>query len=179
MRPILSSLLVGAAVGLCVPALAEETPARAALSPLAPRGLITEEATAEHAIAFRPFVPDQLPLQVALLPPFHGPGVSANEGIAYAYGRRGRTWILSEWPCHGGTLDRFAHFPAVNDPHCGDVHAIGGQCAAPRCRVVDSARNRPHAHPGRKCRPAHYPHGVAAPRSTWRVPVSYEGFSSC
>jgi hypothetical protein len=131
MRPILSTLLVGAAVGLCAPALAEETPARASLSPLAHRGFVTEEATAEHAIAFRPFVPDQLPLQVALLPPFHGAQVSANEGIAYAYGRRGRTWILSEWPRGGGTLDRFAPYPAVNDPRCGDVHAIGGS-ARPR-----------------------------------------------
>ncbi|HTJ26710.1 MAG TPA: hypothetical protein VMA36_11170 [Candidatus Limnocylindria bacterium] len=125
MRSFVSTLLVGAALGLCVPAGAQES-SSAALTPLAHRGFVTERTTAERAVAFRPFVPDRQPIQVALLPPFHGGQVSANEGIAYAYGRRGRTWILSEWPRNGGTLSAFAPFPTAREPRCDDVHAVGG-----------------------------------------------------
>jgi hypothetical protein len=126
MRPSLATLFVGAALASCVPAYAQAEPAAQALSPFARRGFVTDRATAERAIAFRPFVPDALPEHVALLPPFHGDQVSANEGIAYAYGRRGRTWILSEWPRNGGTLSAFAPYPGAREANCTDVHAVGG-----------------------------------------------------
>ncbi|MBV8582260.1 MAG: hypothetical protein JO225_02630 [Candidatus Eremiobacteraeota bacterium] len=93
-------------------------------APLANRGFVTDRATAERAIGFRPFVPDPNPVQVALVPPFHGGQLSANEGIAYAYGHRGRDWIMQEWPRNGGSLAAFAALPA--EPRCADVHAIGG-----------------------------------------------------
>jgi hypothetical protein len=125
MRSFVSLLLIGAVVGLPVAAHAEGS-SSAALSPLAHRGFVTDRVTAERAVAFRPFVPAMLPIQVALLPPFHGEQVSANEGIAYAYGRHGRTWILSEWPQNGGTLGAFAPLPALREARCDDVHAIGG-----------------------------------------------------
>lgn len=128
MRSILCALLAG--VVLCAPAAAaDESSVPRADSPLAHRGFVTDRTTAERAIAFRPFVPflpDESPLEVALLPPFHGDQVSPNEGIGYAYGRRGRTWILSEWPRNGGTLASFAALPGATGAHCGDVHAIGG-----------------------------------------------------
>jgi hypothetical protein len=100
-----------------------------ATTPLGQRGFITDRAMAERAISFRPFLPDAAPAQVALLPPFHGAQVSANEGIGYAYGPRGHGWILLEWPRRGGTLAAFQPLPAAEG--CADVHAIGGN-AKPR-----------------------------------------------
>lgn len=141
MRPTAAVLLAGAFLSAPL-VVAAEPAAPPASSPLAHRGFVTDRATAERAIAFRPFVPflpDESPLEVALLPPFHGDQVSANEGIGYAYGRRGRTWILSEWPRNGGTLASFAAFPAASDPHCGDVHAAGGS-ARPRGIVWSTPR---------------------------------------
>jgi hypothetical protein len=98
-------------------------------SGLGARGFVTDRAAAERAIAFRPYVPDAAPYEVALLPPFHGAQISANEGIGYAYGPRGRGWLLLEWPRDGGTLAAFPRLP--REGSCRDVHAIGGN-AAPR-----------------------------------------------
>jgi hypothetical protein len=118
MRSLLTALLLLASAG---PALAQFPfgPARAAPG-LAARGFITDRAAAERAIAFRPFLPVAAPDQVALLPPFHGAAVSANEGIGYAYGG----WILQEWPRNGGSLADFAPLPG--QPPCTDVRAVGG-----------------------------------------------------
>lgn len=104
---------------------AQATPASA----LAARGFVTDRATAERAIAFRPWVPDAAPYEVALLPPFHGAQISKNEGIGYAYGPRGHGWLLLEWPRNGGTLTAFPWLP--REGTCADVHAIGGN-AKPR-----------------------------------------------
>jgi len=98
-------------------------------SALGVRGFVTDRAAAERAIAFRPYVPVRTPHEVALLPPFHGAQTSANEGIGYAYGPRGRGWLLLEWPRNGGTLAAFQPLPA--EGRCRDVHAIGGN-AKPR-----------------------------------------------
>jgi hypothetical protein len=138
MRPLAALLLAGASLCLPLPAGAE-SPAPVKSSPLAHRGFVTDRASAERAIAFRPFLPDPSPLEVALLPPFHGDQVSANEGIGYAYGREGRTWVLSEWPRNRGTLASFAAFPGANDPHCANAHAAGGS-ARPRGVVWSTPR---------------------------------------
>lgn len=107
-----------------LPAVASATP-EAPRSALDGRGFVTDRATAERAIAFRPFVPDRYPNEVAILPPFHGEQISKNEGIAYDYARNGRSWILQQWPRNGGTLRAFA--PLSTDVTCADVHAIGGK----------------------------------------------------
>jgi hypothetical protein len=104
---------------------AASTPASA----LGTRGFVTDRAAAERAVRFRPYVPDRAPYEVALLPPFHGAHVSANEGIGYAYGPRGHGWLLLEWPRNGGTLAAFQPLPP--EGRCRDVHAIGGN-AKPR-----------------------------------------------
>lgn len=94
-------------------------------SALSLRGTVIGRAVAERSVAFRPFAPDEEPTEVALLPPFYGdPKVRANEGIGYAYARRGRAWLLSEWPRNGGSLDAFARL--APDGHCADLHAVGG-----------------------------------------------------
>lgn len=142
MRPIATLLIAGALFCAASLGAAAKPAAPAESSPLAHRGFVTDRAAAERAIAFRPFLPffpDASPIEVALLPPFHGDDVSANEGIGYAYGRRGRTWILSEWPRNGGTLASFAGFPAASDAHCSDVHAAGGN-ARPRGIVWSTPR---------------------------------------
>ncbi|GEM_PF-1527327 len=94
-------------------------------SPLGRRGFVTDRATAERAIAFRPFVSGDPVSEVALLPPFHGAQISANEGIGYAYAHAGGSWTLLEWPRRGGTLEAFPRLPA--EPGCSDVYAIGGK----------------------------------------------------
>jgi hypothetical protein len=122
-----SVLLAGALVALAA------APARAAAtvstpppsSPLAHHGFVTDAATAERAIAFRPFVPHDPIDAVALEPPFHGAGVSANEGIAYAYRREARTWILSEWPASGGSITAFAQLSGVAESGCA-LRVVGG-----------------------------------------------------
>ena len=93
-------------------------------TPLGQRGFVTDRAAAEHAISFRPFVPDAAPSEVALLPPFHGAQVSANEGIGYAYQYAEFRWVLLEWPRNGGSLDAFQRLPAEHG--CTRVYAIGG-----------------------------------------------------
>ena len=124
------ALLVAAMLAAAAPASAQlDLVPGTLLSPLGQRGFVTDRATAERAIAFHPFVPDAAPAEVALLPPFHGAQVSANEGIGYAYGPQGRGWILLEWPRRGGTLAAFQPLPPAGD--CSDVHAIGGN-AKPR-----------------------------------------------
>ena len=42
--------------------------------------------------------------------------------------RRHRTWIVSEWPRNGGTLDTWAPL-TVAGATCADVHAIGNSTA--------------------------------------------------
>ena len=102
------------------------------------RGTITDRAVAERSVAFRPFAPDGAATEVALLPPFHGdPRLRANEGIGYRYGRRGRAWLLSEWPRSGGDLNAFAGLG--RDGPCGDVHVVGGT-AKPRGIVWSTPR---------------------------------------
>jgi hypothetical protein len=90
------------------------------------RGQVTGRAAAERTIAFRPFAPDGAQPQAVVLPPFHG---SARDrtlvGIAYTYVRRGRTWVLSEWPRNGGDLAVFA--PLAAEPGCAGVRAAGGR----------------------------------------------------
>lgn len=112
---------------LLVPLAAAAEPAEttAPHSALDGRGFVTNRSAAERAISFRPFVPDRAPLEVAILPPFHGEGVSKNEGIAYDYARNGRSWILQQWPRNGGDLNAFAPLPA--EGACADVHAVGGK----------------------------------------------------
>lgn len=117
----LAALLV---VLAAVPIPARPAPATVA-SALDGHGYVTDRATAERAIGFRPFVPDPTPLEVALIPPFHGDGLSKNEGIAYDYAHRGRAWILQQWPRNGGTLAAFAALPP--EPACTDVHAVAGR----------------------------------------------------
>jgi hypothetical protein len=95
-----------------------------AQTPLGRRGFVTDRAAAERAIAFRPFVPDAAPSEVALLPPFHGAQVSANEGIGYAYQYAEFRWVLLEWPRNGGSLDAFQRLPAERG--CPQAYAIGG-----------------------------------------------------
>jgi hypothetical protein len=122
---VLCSLVPAIAFGASVPARAEAPVEGAPSSAFANRGFVTDRAAAERAIAFRPFVPDRAPLEVALLPPFHGDQLSKNEGIGYDYARRGRSWILQQWPRNGGDLRAFAPLPA--DGSCVDVHAVGGK----------------------------------------------------
>jgi len=116
---------------LLLPALLAGLPAAARsdpeppLSALGVRGFVTNRAMAERAISFRPFVPDRAPLEVALLPPFHGEQLSKNEGIGYDYARHGRSWILLQWPRNGGDLSEFATLPA--EIGCSDVHAVGAR----------------------------------------------------
>ena len=122
MRPLLAALLV---LAFAAPAaaqfpFAQSTPSSA----LAARGFVTDRAAAERAIAFRPFVPAAAPSEVALLPPFHGAQISANEGIGYAYAFAGKRWVLQEWPRNGGTLAAFQ--PLRAEGRCTDVHAVGG-----------------------------------------------------
>lgn len=127
MRPLFAAaVLLGLASVVASPAGAEATSGSdTAGSALSLRGTVIGRAMAERSVAFRPFVPDAEPTEVALLPPFHGDTkVRANEGIGYAYGRRGRAWLLSEWPRNGGNLSSFARLRA--DGPCGDVHAVGG-----------------------------------------------------
>jgi hypothetical protein len=118
---LIASLLLAVAA----PALAASAPSPTPRSPLAHRGFVTDRATAEHAIAFRPFIPAGELEAVALEPPFHGAQVSANEGIAYAYRHAARTWILTEWPQNGGSIAQFATLGEVQ-PRCGALHAVGG-----------------------------------------------------
>jgi hypothetical protein len=102
-----------------------EPEAAAPTSALSQRGFVTDRAAAERAIAFRPFIPERTPREVALLPPFHGGQLSKYEGIGYEYARHGRDWILQQWPRNGGDLSAFASLPAYGG--CGDVHAVGGR----------------------------------------------------
>ncbi|GAC1573961.1 MAG: hypothetical protein NVS3B7_05660 [Candidatus Elarobacter sp.] len=133
MRSHVAALLLAFAPAVTVlispvPAPAGESapgsaPASTALSR---RGSVTSRAAAESAIAFRPFVPDDAPTEVALLPPFNGSAALAvNEGIGYAYGRHGRAWVLTQWPRNGGDLRAFAAL--APEARCTDVHAIGGK----------------------------------------------------
>lgn len=131
-------LLAAGFVAFAAPALAGPEPTPTPPSPLAHHGFVTDRPNAEAAIAFRPFVPDPNPVAVALEPPFHGPQVSKNEGIAYAYRHAGRTWILSEWPANGGRIDRFASL-AERAPGCGEAHAVGGR-TRPRGLVWSTPR---------------------------------------
>ena len=127
MRPPAFAALFAAL--LCA---ASATPAPAQLpigprvpeTPLGRRGFVTDRATAERAISFRAFVPDSAPSEVALLPPFHGTQVSANEGIGFAYQYAEFRWVLLEWPRNGGSLDAFQRLPAERG--CTQVYAIGG-----------------------------------------------------
>ncbi len=121
-----AALAALAVFGAAAPVCAAPEPTPTPASPLAHRGFVTERSVAERAIRFAPYRPDLNPLAVALEPPFHGDQVSANEGIAYAYARGTRTWILSEWPQNGGSLAEFAPLQGVHEQRCGDVHAIGG-----------------------------------------------------
>jgi len=127
MRPL---VLTAFLLLVAAPAAAEAPTTPAPVSPLAHHGFITDRNTAEHAIAFTPFLPDPDPVAVALEPAFHGDQLSKNEGIAYAYVRHGRTWIVSEWPRNGGSLDAWAPLD-VGGVTCGEVHAIG-KSTAPR-----------------------------------------------
>lgn len=133
MRPLAVVLLLA----LTAPALAAEpvkTPA-----PASKRGFrVDDRRIAEAAIAFRPTRPDTAVEDVALQPPFYGGQVSANEGIAYTYERAGRTWILSEWPRNGGSLDAFA--PFTGPAACAGSHAVGSP-AKPRGIVWSTPRN--------------------------------------
>ncbi|HEY4441545.1 MAG TPA: hypothetical protein VGN14_13895 [Candidatus Elarobacter sp.] len=121
-----SFVLLIAACAFALPAAvrAADDPTKP-LSALERRGFVTDRATAERAISFRPFVPDRSPSEVALIPPFHGGQLSKYEGIAYEYGRHGRSWILQQWPQNGGNLSAFAPLP--REQNCSDVHAIGGK----------------------------------------------------
>jgi hypothetical protein len=125
------SAFVALCAGLLGVALAPPAPAqlpigpRVPATPLGQRGFVTDRSSAERAIAFRPFTPDDPVTEVALLPPFHGAQVSANEGIGYAYGHGGRPWTLLEWPRRGGTLEAFPRLSA--EPSCPAVYAIGGR----------------------------------------------------
>jgi hypothetical protein len=135
MRSLVAGVLVLAAAG---PASAQLPLGPAAPpSALAARGFVTDRRAAERAIAFRPFVADP-PAEVALLPPFHGAHVSANEGIGYAYGAPGHGWILQEWPRNGGSLAAFQPLPATKP--CADVRAVGGN-AKPRGVVWTTSRD--------------------------------------
>ncbi|HEV3086208.1 MAG TPA: hypothetical protein VGX96_03200 [Candidatus Elarobacter sp.] len=135
MRSALAALLV----------LASTAPAAAQLpfgpatpsSALAARGFVTDRRTAERTIAFRPFLADP-PVEVALLPPFHGEHVASNEGIGYAYGPPGHRWLLQEWPRNGGSLGSFQPLAAAKP--CSDVRAIGGN-AEPRGVVWTTSRD--------------------------------------
>ena len=126
-RPVLLALLTGA---VCA-ASALPAPAQLPIGPALPattlgrRGFVTDRATAERAIAFRPFTPSDAISEVALLPPFHGAQVAANEGIGYAYAHAGTAWTLLQWPRRGGTLDAFPRLPA--EAGCRFVYAIGGK----------------------------------------------------
>ena len=135
MRSLVAGLLVLAGTGPAAAQLPIGPPTPP--SALAARGFVTDRGAAERAIAFRPFVVDR-PVEVALLPPFHGAHVSANEGIGYAYGPAGHGWILQEWPRNGGSLAAFQPLPAVK--RCADVRAIGGN-AKPRGVVWTTSRD--------------------------------------
>jgi hypothetical protein len=130
-RPV----LVAAFTGMVCLASAVPAPAQLPIGPAIPstplgrRGFVTDRATAERTIAFRPVAPGDPISEVALLPPFHGAQVSVNEGIGYAYAHAGETWTLLEWPRRGGTLDAFPRLPA--EAGCTFVYAIGGK-AKPR-----------------------------------------------
>ena len=128
-RPVLAAL-AAACVASAVPAAAQLNVGPAVpATPLGRRGFVTDRATAERAIAFRPVDPGAAVSEVALLPPFHGAQIAANEGIGYAYARDGASWTLLQWPRRGGTLDVFPRLAA--EAGCRDVHAIGGK-AMPR-----------------------------------------------
>lgn len=127
MRLFFAAAVLFGLASAAVSSAGADTPAGqdAAGSAMSQRGTVIQRTTAERSVAFRPFVPDAAPTEVALLPPFHGDAkVRANEGIGYAYGRRGQAWLLSEWPRNGGSLRAFARLRA--DGPCGDVHAVGG-----------------------------------------------------
>lgn len=129
-RPVLVALAAAAYVATALPAAAQLTIGPAVpTSPLGRRGFVTDRGTAERAIAFRPFAPGAPVSEVALLPPFHGAQIAANEGIGYAYARDAADWTLLEWPRRGGSLDAFPRLAA--EAGCRDVHAIGGK-AKPR-----------------------------------------------
>jgi hypothetical protein len=123
MHRCLFALLLSSASLAALPAAAQ--PTDAPLSALGVRGFVTTRAMAERAIAFRPFVPDPAPVEVALIPPFHGTQLSKNEGIGYEYARHGRSWILLQWPRNGGDLSAFATLPSESG--CADVHAVSGR----------------------------------------------------
>jgi len=130
-RRALTALLAGLVCAVSATPAPAQLPIGPAvpLSPLGRRGFVTDRAAAERAIAFRPFDPGERVTEVALLPPFHGEQVSANEGIGYAYARGGTPWTLLEWPRRGGSLDAFPPLPA--EARCAAVYAIGGR-AKPR-----------------------------------------------
>ncbi len=88
-----------------MPALA---PAPAATDRIGRMGELMSETAARHEIAFGPFSPPRRILATALLPPFHGPDMRRNRGIAFEYAAESdRRYILAQWPANGGTIVAF------------------------------------------------------------------------
>lgn len=90
------------------------------------RGLPMSNQEAQQRITFHPYLPSHSPIEIALLPPFHGQDKDSpeNRGIGFEYVRNGHTYVLREWPRAGGSLTNYAAMPGV--AACSDVHVAAG-----------------------------------------------------
>lgn len=65
------------------------------------RGIAMPLRMAVRHIAFRPFIPHQQIIAVAVIPPLGGADTRAGHGLAVEYARDGNALMLSEWPRRG------------------------------------------------------------------------------
>jgi hypothetical protein len=84
----------------------EATPKPAATLLIETRGVTTPLRDAVKQIAFRPFIPGNQIVSVALIPPLGGRDSIRSHGLAIEYASAGDALLLSEWPRLGFDVTR-------------------------------------------------------------------------
>lgn len=82
------------------------TPKPAATLLIEARGITTPLRDAVKQIAFRPFIPGNQIVSVALIPPLGGTDSLRSHGLAIEYASAGDALLLSEWPRAGFDVTR-------------------------------------------------------------------------
>jgi hypothetical protein len=111
------------------------------------RGVSMPLTDAVKQIAFRPFIPGNQIVSVALIPPLGGTDRRESHGVAIEYASAGDALLLSEWPRMGFEITRSACAPVAYKPDAylwttrnGLVMTLQADGAVPRSRIVREVR---------------------------------------
>ena len=88
------------------PVSTQGTPAPAATTLIEARGVTVPLRDAVKQIAFRPLLPGNQIVSVALIPPLGGTDSKRAHGVAIEYANAGDALLLSEWPRMGFAITR-------------------------------------------------------------------------